>query len=175
MRFVNLGANEAPSSPYKKGIATDALERRDAMNATAPVASASPLPVNAPVNANNVPWIPLRPGLAFKPLAFTRGGEGWAILLRADPGFVVTRHRHTGEVHAYHLAGKRRLQTGEVLGPGTYLYEPPGNEDTWSSVGDEPLLVHIVATGAVEYIGEDGSITHRSDGRAMLAAYRAHA
>lgn len=132
------------------------------------------IPLPTPVHADALPWIPLRPGLAFKPLAFTRGGEGWSILLRVDPGTVIARHRHTGEVHAYHLQGQRRLDGGEVLGPGTYLYEAPGNEDHWSAVGDEPLVALLVATGAVEYLGEDGAIASRSDGPSMLAKYRAY-
>ena len=129
--------------------------------------------VTPPLDTHALPWIPLREGFAFKPLAFTHGAECWAILLRVDPGFSAKKHRHSGEVHAFHLSGRRALDSGTVLGAGSYLYEPVGNVDTWSSVGDEPLVTFIVASGAVEYFGEDDTIVFRSDGKAMLETYRA--
>jgi 2,4'-dihydroxyacetophenone dioxygenase len=129
----------------------------------------------APVDSNTVPWIPLRAGLSFKPLRFFPHTHGWAVLLRAEPGTVIARHRHAGEVHAYHLQGQRKLlDSGEVVGPGSYVYEPPGNVDSWMAVGDTPLIAHVVASGAVEYFDETGAVVHRSDGASQLERYRQH-
>ena len=41
-----------------------------------------------------------------------------------QPGAIMPLHRHTGEIHAYNLAGTRTLCTGEVIGPGDYVFEP---------------------------------------------------
>jgi quercetin dioxygenase-like cupin family protein len=113
------------------------------------------------INTDDLPWIPLRPGVAFKALRFFPDDAGWVQLLRVDPGVTIALHRHTGEVHAWHLQGARKLHTGEVVGAGAYVYEAPGNADWWTSVGPEPLIVHVVVYGAVEYLDGNGAVTSR--------------
>jgi 2,4'-dihydroxyacetophenone dioxygenase len=98
--------------------------------------------------SDQVPWIPLGTGEAFKPLRFLAGNRGRVLLLRLDPGCVVPQHRHTGDVHAVNLEGSRELiDSGEVVGPGDYVYEPAGNADSWRVIGDEPCIVFIVTRG----------------------------
>ncbi len=110
------------------------------------------------VESETLPWIPLGPGESFKPLRFLSGDRGRVLLLRLLPGTTVARHRHLGEVHAFNLSGHRQLDTGEVVGPGGYVYEPPGNVDSWTAVGDEPVVVLITAFGPMEYLAPDGSV-----------------
>ncbi|MBX6369489.1 MAG: cupin domain-containing protein [Rhodospirillales bacterium] len=127
-------------------------------------------PAEHPVHAPSMPWIPLREGLSFRPLRF--GLDGWALHLRLEPGTTIARHRHTGEVHAYNLSGRRELiETGEIVGPDTYVYEPPGNVDSWRCYGDEPCIVHVSLTGRVEYLDETGNVLHYSDTHKSRAAY----
>jgi hypothetical protein len=59
--------------------------------------------------------------------------RGRALLLLLEPGTVVPRHRHLGEVHGFNLQGERELiESGaKIVGPGGYVYEPPGNVDSW--------------------------------------------
>ena len=45
-------------------------------------------------------WIRLGPGESFKPLRFMRNGRR-VLLLRLEPGTLVPRHRHLGEVHGF--------------------------------------------------------------------------
>src|SRR5579862_4074999 len=108
-----------------------------------------------------VPWVPLAPGKAFKPLRFFKDDRGFVELLRLAPGETIALHRHTGETHAYNLQGARQLCTGEVIWPGGYVYEPAGNVDWWQAIGDEPLVVLVVVMGAVEYLDADGNVTQR--------------
>jgi len=121
--------------------------------------------------ATEVPWVPLGPGKSFKPLRFLRD-RGWVHLLRMEPGIAIARHRHTGEVHATNLEGRRQLGTGEVIGPGDYVFEPAGNVDSWGVYGDEPLLVHIVVFGAVEYLDAEDRVLSRLDWATQLDLYR---
>lgn len=79
-------------------------------------------------------------------------------------------HRHTGEIHAYNLSGTRRLCSGEVVGPGDYVYEPPGNTDSWV-VGDDPLIALVVIMGEVEFLAPDGSCAVRVSANTQLARY----
>jgi 2,4'-dihydroxyacetophenone dioxygenase len=118
------------------------------------------------LDVERIPWIPLGPGESFRPLRFLPGGR--ALLLRLDPGTLVPLHRHHGEVHAFNVSGRRKLiETDEIVGAGGYVYEPAGNVDSWMAVGDEPVVVHVVAYGAMDYLGADGA-TLRSDSPSSL-------
>ncbi len=119
-----------------------------------------------------IPWIPLGPGESFKPLCFLPGDRGRVLLLRLDPGTIVPRHRHSGEVHALNLSGSRQLlETGEIVGPGGYVYEPSGNVDSWLAVGGEPVIVHITAYGAMDYLDENDRVICRDSASSLRERY----
>jgi 2,4'-dihydroxyacetophenone dioxygenase len=120
------------------------------------------------------PWVPLSPGKSFKPLRFLRDNRGFVELLRLEPGAEIPLHRHTGEVHAINLEGARQLNTGEVIGPGGYVYEPVGNTDSWKVVGDTPLVLLVVVMGAVEYLGADRTVTARYTSDTLMDLYHAY-
>lgn len=123
-----------------------------------------------PLTTNTMEWIPSAGGKSFKPLRFEAGG--WTELMRLDPGSLVARHRHTGDVHAFNLTGTRNiLSTGEIVGPGDYVYEPAGNIDTWQAIGDEPCIVHIKIAGAVQYLDDVDTVIDTADAASQRAAY----
>ena len=125
-----------------------------------------------PLDTDAMPWIPTGPGKSFRPLRFT--ADGWSELMRLEPGSVVALHRHTGEVHAFNLSGTREVfGTGERAGPGSYVYEPAGTVDEWGAVGNEPCIVHIKVTGAIEYLGEDGRVIETVNAETQRAVYLA--
>lgn len=125
------------------------------------------------VQSTDLPWIPSpTQGKSSRPLRFFRDNRGFVELLRMEPGVVMPLHRHTGETHAYNLAGSRKLDTGEVIGPGGYVYEPPGNVDAWQVVGDETLIALVVVMGEVEDLGPDGIVRGRATTSTRLAEYR---
>lgn len=125
-----------------------------------------------PLETERIPWIPLGPGESFKPLRFLSADRGRVLLLRLEPGTVVPRHRHLGEVHGFNLAGRRKLlETGQIVGPGGYVYEPTGNVDSWMAVGDEPVVVHITSFGAMEYLGENDEVLRRDTASSLREVY----
>jgi quercetin dioxygenase-like cupin family protein len=125
-----------------------------------------------PVDAESIPWIPLGPGESFKPLAFLPNDRGRVLLLRLEPGTLVPRHRHSGEVHGLNLQGRRELiESGEIVGPGGYVYEPAGNIDSWRAIGDEPVIVHIIAYGGLEYLGDHDEVLRRDDAASLRLLY----
>ena len=76
-----------------------------------------------PIDTDSMPWIPTGPGKSFRPLRFAE--DGWSELMRLEPGGTVAVHRHTGEVHAFNLAGTREIfGTGERVGPATTSTSP---------------------------------------------------
>lgn len=112
---------------------------------------------------HEVPWVPsATPGKSAKPLRFLPGDAGFVELLRMEPGVVMPLHRHSGEVHAYNLSGTRELCTGEVVGPGEYVFEPPGNTDWWKIVGQETMIAFVVVMGTVEFLGPGGKVLSRA-------------
>jgi len=126
-------------------------------------------------SSDHLPWAPVRPGFDLKVLHGRADEETRALLLRLAPGTVIDRHRHEGEVHALNLSGQRKLlETGEIVGPGGYVYEPPGNVDSWMAVGDEPLIVFVTVRGAIESLDDDGNVTRRSTTAEIAAAYQRH-
>ena len=138
-----------------------------------PLTAATFLPART-LARGTVPWVPLSPGKSFKPLRFLRDDRGFVELLRLEPGETIPLHRHTGEVHAFNLEGTRELCTGEIIGPGGYVYERAGNVDWWKAVGDVPLVVLVVVTGAVEYLDDDGNVTRRYTAKTLHDAYCSH-
>jgi quercetin dioxygenase-like cupin family protein len=94
--------------------------------------------------------------------------------MRLEPGSAVALHRHTGEVHAFNIRGTREiLGTGELVGPGGYVYEPAGTVDGWGAIGDEPCVVHIKVTGTIEYLDGSGQVTESVNADTQRAVYLA--
>ena len=135
----------------------------------------TPFPFVFSPQIDDLPWLAVRPGYSLKVL---RGGSAdddtRVVLLRLEPGVLIPRHRHHGEVHALNLAGSRELlDTGEVVGPGGYVYEPPGNVDSWRAVGDTPLVVYVIVRGAIDVLGEDGFPIERTNTPGLTEQYTA--
>jgi 2,4'-dihydroxyacetophenone dioxygenase len=76
-------------------------------------------------------------------------------------------------VHGFNVSGRRELlDTGEVVGPGMYVYEPAGNVDSWRVVGDEPAVLLITVRGAIEYLDEAGRVLKSVSAADRLETYR---
>ena len=125
------------------------------------------------LDSERMPWIQAFPGLSVRPLHYFPDGSGYVALLRIEPGTLVAKHRHTGEIHAFNIKGKRRLiETDEIVGPGGYVYEPPGNHDSWMAVGDEPCIAHIVVNGDIEFLDAAGNVMRRTNAATVLEEHR---
>jgi 2,4'-dihydroxyacetophenone dioxygenase len=120
------------------------------------------------VSAATLPWVPLRGGMWMRPLCFL--DHGYSLQLRVAKGVTTGAHRHTGDVNALMLSGRRRiLSTGELLGPGDFVHEPPGNEDDWGC--EEDCVIMITLTGRIEYLNTNGDVDHFTDTNTAQAAY----
>jgi hypothetical protein len=106
-----------------------------------------------------------------RPLRFH--GKERALQLKVDPGVTIGRHTHAGEVHAYNVSGSRQLDTGEIAGPGAYVYEPAGHVDSWSCVGDEPCIVQITMSGRLTYLGANDELLDYIDTPKLRKLYLA--
>ena len=121
----------------------------------------------------HLPWADVSPGFSLKLLHGDADRDTRALLLRLEPGTVIQKHRHEGEVHALNLTGQRKLlESGEVIGPGGYVHEPAGNVDSWMAIGDEPVIVFVTVRGAMETLDEQGNVTVRSSTATIAESYR---
>jgi quercetin dioxygenase-like cupin family protein len=121
----------------------------------------------------HLPWAEISPGFSLKVLHGDSDRDTRALLLRLEPGTVIRRHRHEGEVHALNLVGRRKiLESGEEIGPGGYVYEPPGNVDSWMAIGEEPVIIFVTVRGALETLDDQGNVTARSSTATTAEAYR---
>jgi len=117
-------------------------------------------------------WIPLRKGVSFRPLHFA--ADGYSLQLRVEPGTTIARHRHTGEVHAFNIVGHRELiETGEIAGPGDYVYEPAGTVDSWRCLGGIACVVQITLKGRLEYLDDEGAVVECTDACSARGTYLA--
>jgi quercetin dioxygenase-like cupin family protein len=144
------------------------------MNAiVASVAEALLSAVPRRTDSASLPWIPSPvPGKSSRPLRFLRGNRGFVELLRMASGVAMPPHRHTGETHAFNLSGSRRLCSGEVIGPGGYVYEPPGSVDSWEVVGDAPLILLVVVMGEVHMLASDGHVRGIANAATRFVEYQ---
>ena len=120
----------------------------------------------------DLPWIPIDAEKSWKPLRFFANDAGFVQLMRMSPGSVSPPHRHTAQTHSFNLSGYRRLDSGEVIGPGDYVCETPDVVDAWHVIGDEPLLLLAVVRGAVEFVDADGRVTGTLTAQSQFARYR---
>jgi anti-sigma factor ChrR (cupin superfamily) len=124
----------------------------------------------SPLPTDEMPWIETNPGEAFRPLRFEI--DGFSELIRLEPGNIVPRHRHTGDTHIFNLQGTRELiESGEIAGPGDYVYEPPDTIDSWRAIGEEPCIVHVKVSGVVEYLDDDDQVVVLVDSDSERGAY----
>jgi quercetin dioxygenase-like cupin family protein len=131
------------------------------------------IPFTLSTTMDALPWQPVKPGFDIKVIRGVDSDDDTIVeLLRLEPGTEIARHRHTGEVHAFNLAGSRELtETGEIVGPGAYVYEPPGNVDSWRAVGDAPVVVLVTVRGAIEYLDDEGRVLRTNTNSAATRRY----
>lgn len=76
-------------------------------------------------------WVPLAPDRWSRPLCLNVSQGYWVHLTKVKGGGFLSRHRHPAPVHGFVIKGTwRYLEHDWVAGPGSYLFEPPGEIHT---------------------------------------------
>jgi len=110
------------------------------------------------------PWVPFRPNVFIRHLAFDVRTNMYANVLWVKSGGMLGRHRHRGRVFGYTLEGSwRYLEYDWVAGPGAFIYETPGLVHTL--VTDHPQGVKLFGwlQGATEFYDENGKFIETLD------------
>jgi 2,4'-dihydroxyacetophenone dioxygenase len=103
-------------------------------------------------------WVAQSPTVAFRPLVLNASQGYYINILRVRSSGVLSRHRHSGPVHAFTLRGRwRYLEHDWVATPGDYAFEPPGETHTLvvpDDVKEMATLFHV--TGGYTYVDPYG-------------------
>ena len=90
-----------------------------------------PVPAALHRGEKELPFVPYQDGVQFQLLQADIEGGLWVVRVKAQPGVTIQKHKHTGEVFAFTLAGSwRYLEYPEINTAGSYLYEPAGSVHT---------------------------------------------
>ena len=103
-------------------------------------------------------WVPQTDCLSFRPLCLCTSQGYYVNLLKFKGGGVLGRHRHSSPVHALTLKGNWGYREHDWnAGPGTYVFEPPGETHTLLVDEDcEEMITLFHVTGSLLYVEEDG-------------------
>jgi 2,4'-dihydroxyacetophenone dioxygenase len=121
-------------------------------------------------------WVPQGEGVSFLPLCFGVTQGYYVNLLRVRRSGVLSRHRHSGAVHAQVLAGSwYYLEHDWVAHAGTFIMEPPGETHTLVVPdGVEQMVTWFHVCGGYTYYDEAGRVTGIEDVFTKLEKAREH-
>jgi len=98
----------------------------------------------------------------------------WVTRMRAAPGITLQRHKHTGEVFAFTVAGAwKYLEYPEINTAGSYLYEPAGSIHTLHVPKENTGITDVwyLIYGAILYLDADDKVESVSDPTWALERY----
>jgi len=103
-------------------------------------------------------WVPQAKNVWFKPLILSVSQGYYVNLLKVRQSGVLSRHRHSGPVHAFTLRGSwHYLEHDWVAREGDYAFEPPGETHTLVVPdGVEEMITLFHVTGGYTYVDPMG-------------------
>ncbi|MBL8550535.1 MAG: 2,4'-dihydroxyacetophenone dioxygenase family protein [Hyphomonadaceae bacterium] len=124
---------------------------------------------------SDLPFVTIAEGAELQLLQVDIEAGLWVIRTRLQPGLTLKRHRHTGEVFAFTIAGVwKYLEYPEVNRRGSYLFEPAGSVHTLHTPSDntETTDVWFAIRGANLELDAQGAVETVIDAGTALAIYR---
>lgn len=121
-------------------------------------------------------WVPVTKSVSFKPLLLSVSGGYYINLLRVRQSGVLSRHRHSGAVHAIVLKGRwYYLEHDWVADEGSFAFEPPGETHTLFVPEDvEEMITWFHVQGGYTYVDPQGVAVGYEDVFTKLEAARSH-
>lgn len=121
-------------------------------------------------------WTPLAENRWSRPLCLNVSQGYWVHLTRFRGAGVVSCHRHPAPVHGFVIQGRwRYLEHDWVAGPGSYIFEPPGDIHTLvAEETEEDSITLFHNSSALIFCDADGNTTGYADVFTRIDAYAAH-
>jgi len=121
-------------------------------------------------------WVPQSADVSFKPVVLHVSQGYYVNILRVRSSGVLSRHRHSGPVHALTLRGKwHYLEHDWIASEGDYAFESPGETHTLvvpDDVTEMATLFHV--TGGYTYVDPYGTALGYEDVFTKLVNARKH-
>ena len=128
------------------------------------------------LDADETSWVPQSPDVTFRPLILNVSQGYYINILRVRSSGVLSRHRHSGPVHALTLRGQwRYLEHDRVASAGDYAFEPAGETHTLvvpDGIDEMVTLFHV--TGGYTYVDPYGAALGYEDVFTKLANASRH-
>jgi len=141
-----------------------------------PVVIAGGPPLALHRGESDLPFVPYQEGVTFQLVQVDIEAGFFVVRVRGEPGRTIQRHKHTGEIFAFTLAGSwKYLEYPEINTAGSFLYEPAGSVHTlhFPATNKEITDVWFVLHGANLNLDAEGNVESVLDATAALAVYRA--
>lgn len=123
------------------------------------------------IGSDDLPFVEIGDGNKLKVVMVRPSENLWIVENIFRAGYVVQRHRHTGEVFAYTRSGAWRYQEyPEVNRAGSFLYEPANSVHTLEALEDD-TRVWFQMYGANLNLDADGNVESIFDAQGTLDAY----
>jgi 2,4'-dihydroxyacetophenone dioxygenase len=121
-------------------------------------------------------WVPVTSSVSFKPLLLSVSNGYYVNLLRVKRAGVLSRHRHTGGVHAIVLKGRwHYLEHDWVAEEGGFAFEPPGETHTLVvPEGVEEMITWFHVQGGYTYVDPHGTAVGYEDVFTKLETARSY-
>ena len=121
-------------------------------------------------------WVSTTQTVSFKPLLLSASQGYYVNLLRVRQTGVLSRHRHTGPVHAIVLRGRwYYLEHDWVAEQGSYAHEPAGETHTlYVPEGVDEMITWFHVTGGYTYVDPQGNAVGYEDVFTKIDAARKH-
>lgn len=121
-------------------------------------------------------WVPTSDSVSFKPLLLNTSAGYYVNLLRVKKSGILSRHRHTGAVHAFVIKGRwYYLEHDWIAEEKSFAYEPPGETHTLYVPEDVTEMVTLfMVNGGYTYVDPYGNAVGYEDVFTKLEATREH-
>ncbi|ESX66894.1 cupin [Mesorhizobium sp. LSHC420B00] len=128
------------------------------------------------LDADQDAWVPQADGIWFRPLLLSVSEGYYVNLLRVTKSGVLSRHRHSGPVHAMVLRGTwRYLEHNWTATAGDYAFEPPGETHTLVVPDDcSEMITLFHVSGGYVYVDPQGVLLGYEDVFTKLASASRH-
>lgn len=114
------------------------------------------------VDCDNLPWLSLAEGVGVRVLRLDRESGVFTLMVRAEAGAVLPRHRHLDEAEIYVILGAgTHPQTG-FFKAGDYVHENKGALHE-AVTFDEETILFMVNKGPSAFLNKDDTVAHIMD------------
>ena len=114
------------------------------------------------IHCDALPWLPLAPQVFMKVIKLVPETGAYSIMIRAEPGGVLPRHKHLEAAEIFILKGKGEHKQSGAFRPGDYVSERKGAVHDPLVFTEETELL-MVSSGPSAFLGPNDETLYMMD------------